>query len=127
MMMALMSATCKKNQDEEDEHPATPYSPILVAEGTKVMKDGVYYLNFVITCTSDNIRLNSIVVTGPNSLNQSFDGQGQTFQMNEGILLLWDFPYKEGKYTFTVSGLISGGNYNGSSFTKETYWTLIIP
>ena len=126
-LLMFSSSQCRTDPDEE-HYPQDPYSPSFTANGVKYTSSGYSFLYFELKCTSDAVEITTITVEGPFG-NLIATGGGETFQQNQSIYLYDEenFLYHEGKYDFTIKGIIRSGSYNGSSFTKTIGWELIIP
>ena len=126
--IALTTGGCKKAENSEEENWTAPYSPSFLAQGVKYTSSGYSYLYFDVKCTSDAVEISSIGVTGPYG-SSSYNGGGQTFSQNQSIYVYDEdhFMYRDGKYTFTINGIIRSGSNSGSTLTKITSWELIIP
>lgn len=126
LALTLVTNGCKK-KTEEDNWTA-PYVPSFLANGVKYTASGYSFLYFDIKCTSDAIEVTSVSVVGPYG-SSSYSGGGETFSQNQSFYLYDEnnFFYQEGKFTFTITGVIRSGAHSGETFTKSTSWELIIP
>lgn len=130
-MIAFMifSATQCKTKVDDDYPPPAPYTPSFTATGTKyTAPGGSSVIEFVLTCTTDAISVTSVDLSGPFGTT-SVDGGGQQFNMNQPFYISNPdiFFWTEGKYSFTIKGIIRSEAHSGESFVKTTYWELIIP
>jgi len=123
----VMCSGCKKKTSTDEEtYVPPPYSPSFLASATSYTSGGYKVLAFEIKCTTDDVEITSLVISGP-SANATYTGNGEVFQKNQSIFLPDEFLYLEGKYSFTIKGIIKSSNNYGLAFTKITYWELIIP
>ena len=130
-LFSLMMTTesCKKTSTPEEEYyPPPAYSPTITAQGVKYYSSGYYFFYFELVCTSDAIMVSSVNLSGPTG-TYTYNGDATVYAQNQKIYIYDEdhLLYKDGKYTFTVKGTITSGSHSGESFTKATYYELIIP
>ena len=126
--LLMFSASQCREPKVDDYYPPEPYSPSFTANGERYTSGGYPYLYFELKCTSDAVEITTIMVVGPH-FTVTFSGGGEIYDQNQSIYLYDEerFHYAEGKYDFTIKGILRSGSHTGSSFTKTTGYELIIP
>jgi len=120
---------CKKTETEEEEYfQPVPYSPIITANGVKYITSTYSFLYFELICTTDAIQVTTLSLSGPPG-SYTYNGDETIFNQNQKIFLYDEdhLLYTEGKYVFTLKGVIRSGAHSGVTFTKSCSWELIIP
>lgn len=119
LSMTFVYGSC--NKDDDPEPTPTPYSPNFSATYYSVDLGGVQYLDFYVTCTSDDWEMIKVVITYPGGAGSdtytgggSIQVQGSPFTFPEYFLKLG------GTWNFTITGNIKSGTHVGESFTVTT-------
>ena len=124
MSTAMVFSSCKK---DEDPPPAPPpvdpcenylpnFSPTYL-----VIAGQVEYLDFYITCTTDDWEMIKVIVTYPGGLGtETFTGNGQIMTSGAPFTFSQYFVKLGGTWTFAITGNIKSGNCVGKSFTVVT-------
>jgi hypothetical protein len=103
----------------------SPYTPQFAPTYLTVQQGGVDYLDFYITCTTDDWEMVKIVVTYPGGLgSEEYIGSG--FITPEGTPFTFGnyFAHLGGTWTFSILGYIRSGPHTGESFTAVTTVTV---
>jgi hypothetical protein len=129
MSMAMVLSACKKD-DDDDDTPAptptpTPYQPAFSPTYLVVDIGGVDYLDFYITCTTDDWEMIKVIVSYPGGLgNEEYIGSGQIVTQGTPFTFSNYFTKLGGTWTFNITGNIKSGQHVGESFTVVTSVTV---
>lgn len=112
----VLTPGCKK-----DTPPPAAYNPSFSATALPYNVGGIDYLSFMLTCTTDDIEVIKVELSGPGgSYSDTYTGNGSLFLRNEPMTLSSDYPKLLGTWTFTVTGNIKSGTHSGESFYGTT-------
>ena len=124
MSTAMVFSSCKK---DEDPPPAPPpvdpcenylpnFSPTYL-----VIAGQVEYLDFYITCTTDDWEMIKVIVASPGGLiTETFTGNGMIMTQNAPFGFSNIFIKLGGTWTFAITGNIKSGDCVNKSFTVTT-------
>lgn len=118
--MALVFATsCNKDDDPAPPEPA--YVPSFSATYFSLDVGGIDYLDFYITCTSDDWEMIKVKVTAPGGAgSEEFAGSGAIQLQGDPFTFPQYFLKLGGSWNFTITGNIKSGSHVGESFSTTT-------
>lgn len=118
LSMTMVYSSCEKEDDADPTPTPVAYTPIFDLTYLTVPVGGTDYLDFAITCTSDNWEMISVAVSAPGGLgNETYAGNGQ-IQLRGAPFTFSDIFVKlGGSWSFTIVGNIKSGDHVGESFT----------
>ncbi|MDP2722737.1 MAG: hypothetical protein Q8O72_08270 [Bacteroidales bacterium] len=118
LSMMFIYGSCKK---EDPAPPPAAYVPSFSATYYSIDAGGVSYLDFYITCVSDDWEMIKVVVTYPGGAGKDTYTGGGSIQLQGDPFTFSDyFPKLGGNWTFTITGNIKSGTHVGESFTTTT-------
>lgn len=119
LSMTFVYGSC--NKDEDPEPTPTPYNPNFSATYYSVDLGGVQYLDFYVTCTSDDWEMIKVVVTYPGGAGSDTYTGGGSIQLQGSPFTFPEYFLKlGGTWNFTITGNIKSGTHVGESFTATT-------
>ena len=110
------------NSKDDPEPPPTPaYVPVFSPTYFSVDLGGVQYLDFYITCTTDDWEMIKVDVIYPGGAgNDLFTGDGALQLRGEPFTFPNYFLKLGGSWTFNITGNIKSGTHVGESFVVST-------
>jgi len=103
-----------------------PYTPVFSPTYLIVDLSGVEYLDFHLTCVTDDWEMIKVVVTYPAGLgSDAYIGSGQIITVGSPFTFSSYFPKIGGTWTFDILGSLKSGVHLNESFTATT--TLTVP
>jgi hypothetical protein len=119
LSMTFVFGNC--NKDDDPTPTPTPYSPGFSATYFSVDMGGVQYLDFYITCTTDDWEMIKVVVTAPGGAgSDTYTGGGAIQLRGEPFTFSEYFLKLGGTWSFAITGNIKSGTYVGESFVVVT-------
>jgi len=98
-----------------------PYTPAFSPTYLIVDVGGVEYLDFYITCVTDDWEMVKIVVTYPGGLgSEAYVGSGTVLTAGTPFTFSNYFVKLTGTWTFTILGYVKSGPHINKSFTAMT-------
>jgi len=120
LSMTFVYGSCNKDEDPVTPTP-TPYNPSFSATYYSQDMGGVQYLDFYITCTSDDWEMIKVVVNYPGGAgNDTYTGGGAIQLRGEPFTFPDYFLKLGGSWNFTITGNIKSGTHVGESFVAST-------
>lgn len=102
-----------------------PYIPVFSPTYLIVNQGGTEYLDFYITCVTDDWEMTKIVVSYPGGLgSETYVGSGQIITAGSPFTFSNYFVKLTGTWTFTITGNIKSGVHVNESFTAICTLTL---
>lgn len=121
MLMGVSMVFMSCTKDDDPEPTPVAYTPTFSATYISFPAGGVDWLNFAITCTSDDWEMIKCDVIYPGGLgNDLFEGNGQLQLRGVPFGFNADFLKMGGTWTFTITGNIKSGTHVGESFVTST-------
>lgn len=119
LSMTMVYGSCNKDDDPAPPPPA--YTPNFSATYYSQDVGGTDYLDFYITCTSDDWEMIKVKVVGPGgSLNEEYAGSGAIQLKGEPFTFPNYFLKLGGSWNFSITGNIKSGEHVGESFVVST-------
>ena len=119
--MALVFSSCKKEDDPAPTPTPTTYTPNFSPTYLVIDQGGVEWLDFYITCTSDDWEMIKVIVSPPGGLSpMEFVGSGQIVTSGTPFTFSQYFVKLGGTWTFSITGNIKSGQHLNTSFTVVT-------
>ncbi len=119
LSMTMVYGSC--NKDDDPEPTPTPYTPGFSATYFSVDLGGVDYLDFYITCTTDDWEMIKVKVTAPGGAgDETYTGSGAIQLQGDPFTFPEYFLKLGGTWTFSITGNIKSGDHVGESFTVVT-------
>lgn len=120
LSMAMVLSSCKKDEDNDPAPTPTPtaYTPVFSPTYLVVDIGGVEFLDFYITCVTDDWEMIKCIVSYPGGLgSDQFIGSGQIVTAGTPFTFSQYFTKLGGTWTFSITGNIKSGAHVGESFT----------
>ena len=119
LSMTFVFGNC--NKDDDPTPTPTPYNPGFSATYFSVDMGGVQYLDFYITCISDDWEMIKVVVTAPGGAgSDTYTGSGMLQLRGEPFTFPVYFLKLGGTWSFSITGNIKSGTHVGESFVAST-------
>lgn len=116
---SMVFVSCSK--DDDPEPAPAPYVPAFSPTYFSVDLGGVQYLDFYITCTTDDWEMIKVDVIYPGGAgNDLFTGSGALQLRGEPFTFPNYFLKLGGSWTFNITGNIKSGTHVGESFVVST-------
>lgn len=117
--MTMVYGSCDK--DDPEPPPPAPYLPVFSATYFSVDMGGISYLDFYITCTTDDWEMIKVDVVYPGGAgNDLFTGNGALQLRGNPFTFPNYFLKLGGTWTFNITGNIKSGTHVGESFVVAT-------
>jgi len=118
-MTLVFATSCSK--DDPAPAPEPDYVPSFSATYYSQNVGGVDYLDFYITCTSDDWEMIKVKVTAPGGAGtEEFAGSGAIQLQGEPFTFPQYFLKLGGSWNFTITGNVKSGSHVGESFSTTT-------
>jgi hypothetical protein len=119
LSMTFIYGSCNKKDDPTP--PPAAYVPTFSATYFSVDMGGVDYLDFYITCVSDDWEMIKVIVTYPGGAGKdTFTGGGAIQLQGEPFTFPNYFLKLGGNWSFSITGNIKSGAHVGESFAVNT-------
>lgn len=117
LFVSLLSVFCLfifSSCEKEEPEPVT-YTPDFSIAYERAGNN----LNFLISCTTDDVEINSILVSPP-ALQAAKEFEGP-LMLSRNVLFTFNdqFNFSAGAWSFTIAGKVRSGEYLGALFNAE--------
>ncbi len=118
--MTMIYGSCNSKTDPEPA-PEPAYVPSFSATYYSQDVGGVAYLDFYITCTTDDWEMIKVKVIAPGGAGEDqFTGSGALQLRGEPFTFPQYFLKLGGTWTFNITGNVKSGTHVGESFSTST-------
>jgi len=125
--MSLVFSSCKKDDDPapaptpDPGDPCDTYTPAFSPTYLVIDQGGTEWLDFYITCVTDDWEMIKVIVTYPGGLgSEEYIGSGQIVTQGSPFTFSNYFVKLGGTWNFAITGNIKSGNCVGKSFVVNT-------